>query len=117
MTKNYFPIIYIVPLINIDGQASPRLFIAPEIRHKKISYTLIIIDINDIMFKNALHKQVLTLMSLLLIKISPSNFQVMLIKTSSFLFRYLSFDFWLHGFNELKLQLNGTPAPCYSKIC
>ena len=39
MTNYYFPIIYIVPLISIDGQASPRLFIAPEIRHEKISYT------------------------------------------------------------------------------
>ena len=38
MTNCYFPIIYIVPLISIDGQASPRLFIAPEIRHEKISY-------------------------------------------------------------------------------
>ena len=35
MTNYYFPIIYIVPLISIDGQASPRLFIAPEMRHKK----------------------------------------------------------------------------------
>ena len=33
MTNYYFPIIYIVPLISVDGQASPRLFIAPEIRH------------------------------------------------------------------------------------
>ena len=39
MTNYYFPIIYIVPLISVDGQASPRLFIAPEIRHEKISYT------------------------------------------------------------------------------
>ena len=39
MTNYYFPIIYIVPLISIDGQASPRLFIAPEIRHEKISYS------------------------------------------------------------------------------
>ena len=38
MTNYYFPIIYIVLLISIDGQASPRLFIAPEVRHKKISY-------------------------------------------------------------------------------
>ena len=38
MTNYYFPIIYIVPLISIDDQASPRLFIAPEIRHEKISY-------------------------------------------------------------------------------
>ena len=38
MTNYFFPIIYIVPLISIDGQASPRLFIAPEIRHEKISY-------------------------------------------------------------------------------
>ena len=35
MTNYYFPIIYIVPLISVDGQASPRLFIAPEIRHEK----------------------------------------------------------------------------------
>ena len=39
MTNYYIPIIYIVPLISVDGQASPRLFIAPEIRHEKISYT------------------------------------------------------------------------------
>ena len=38
MTNYYIPIIYIVPLISVDGQASPRLFIAPEIRHEKISY-------------------------------------------------------------------------------
>ena len=38
MTNYYFFIIYIVPLISVDGQASPRLFIAPEIRHEKISY-------------------------------------------------------------------------------
>ena len=38
MTNYYFPIIYIVPLISVDGQASPRLFIALEIRHEKISY-------------------------------------------------------------------------------
>ena len=38
MTHYYFPIIYIVPLISVDGQASQRLFIAPEIRHEKISY-------------------------------------------------------------------------------
>ena len=35
MTNYYIPIIYIVPLISVDGQASPRLFIAPEIRHEK----------------------------------------------------------------------------------
>ena len=39
MTNYYFPIIYIVPLISIDGQASPKLFIAPEIRHEQISYS------------------------------------------------------------------------------
>ena len=33
--KLLFPIIYIVPLISVDGQASPRLVIAPEIRHEK----------------------------------------------------------------------------------
>ena len=38
MTNYYIPIIYIVPIISVDGQASPRLFIAPEIRHEKISY-------------------------------------------------------------------------------
>ena len=38
MTNWYFPIIHIVPLISVDGQASPRLFIAPEIRHEKTSY-------------------------------------------------------------------------------
>ena len=38
MTNYYIPITYIVPLISVDGQASPRLFIAPEIRHEKISY-------------------------------------------------------------------------------
>ena len=40
MTNYYIPIIYIVPLISVDGQASPRLFIAPEIRHEKISYII-----------------------------------------------------------------------------
>ena len=39
MTNYYFPIIYIVPLTSVDGQASPRLFIAPEIRHEKTSCT------------------------------------------------------------------------------
>ena len=39
MTNYYFPIIYIILLIGVDGQASPRLFIAPEIRHEKISYS------------------------------------------------------------------------------
>ena len=39
MTNYYIPIIYIVPLISVDGQASPRLFIAPEIRPEKISYS------------------------------------------------------------------------------
>ena len=38
MTNYYIPIIYIVPIISVDDQASPRLFIAPEIRHEKISY-------------------------------------------------------------------------------
>ena len=38
MTNYYIPITYIVPLISVDGQASPRLFIAPEICHEKISY-------------------------------------------------------------------------------
>ena len=39
MTDYYFPTIYIVLLISVDGQDSPRLFIAPEIRHeKKILY-------------------------------------------------------------------------------
>ena len=42
MTNYYIPIIYIVPLISVDGQASPRLFIAPEIRHEKISYYFIL---------------------------------------------------------------------------
>ena len=40
MTNYYFPIIFIVPLISVDGQASPRLFIAPEIRHEKSSYNV-----------------------------------------------------------------------------
>ena len=40
MTNYYIPIIYIVLLISVDGQASPRLFIAPEIRHEKISYII-----------------------------------------------------------------------------
>ena len=40
MTNYYFPIINIVPLISVDGQAPPRLFIAPEIRHEKNSYTV-----------------------------------------------------------------------------
>ena len=44
MTNYYIPIIYIVPLISVDGQASPRLFIAPEIRHEKISYRQIKFD-------------------------------------------------------------------------
>ena len=35
MTYYYSPIIYIVALISVDGQASPGLFIAPEIRHEK----------------------------------------------------------------------------------
>ena len=38
MPNYYITIIYIVPLISVDGQASPSLFIAPEIRHEKISY-------------------------------------------------------------------------------
>ena len=37
MTNYYILSIYIVPLVSVDGQASPRLFIAPEIRHEKIS--------------------------------------------------------------------------------
>ena len=35
MHDNYFPTIYIVPLISVDGQVSTRLFIAPEKRHEK----------------------------------------------------------------------------------
>ena len=41
--------------------------------------------VNDIMFKNALYTQVLTLIALLLIKMTSSNFQEMFIKTISFL--------------------------------
>ena len=49
MTNYYIPIIYIVPLISVDGQASLRLFIAPEIRHEKnllfyMIYSLIIVS-------------------------------------------------------------------------
>ena len=40
MTNYYIPIIYIVPLISVDGQVSPRLFIAPEIRHEKFYITV-----------------------------------------------------------------------------
>ena len=55
----------------------------------------VLIHINDVMFKNALHTQVPTLISLLLIKIAPSKFQELLIKASSFiLFKYLKFDFY-----------------------
>ena len=55
----------------------------------------VIIDVNDVMFENALHTQVLTLISLLSIKISPSNFQELLIEVSSFLlFKYISFDIY-----------------------
>ena len=51
--------------------------------------------INDVMFKNALYTQVLMLISLLLMKLSPSNVQEMLIKASSFiLFKYLNIDFY-----------------------
>ena len=49
----------------------------------------------NVMFKNGLHMQVLTLISLLLIKITSSNFQEMFIKASSFLlFKYLNFEFY-----------------------
>ena len=44
----------------------------------------VIIDINGVMFKNALHTYVLTLITLLLIRIT-SNFQEMFIKASSLL--------------------------------
>ena len=40
MKNYYFPIIYIVPLISVDGQTSPRLFIAPEIRKEETSYRI-----------------------------------------------------------------------------
>ena len=47
--------------------------------------------INTTLFENALYTHVLMLMSLLLIQISPSNFQEMSIKASSFLlFKYLN---------------------------
>ena len=42
MTNYYFPIICIVPLISVDGQASPRLFIPPEIRHEKSSSLFVV---------------------------------------------------------------------------
>ena len=42
MINYYIPNIYIVLLIRVDGQASPRLFIAPEIRHEKISYGILV---------------------------------------------------------------------------
>ena len=42
----------------------------------------VIIDVNDIMFKNALRTHDLTLIALLL-KITPQNFQEMFIKDSS----------------------------------
>ena len=45
MTNYYFSIIYIVPLISIDGQASPRLFIAPEIRHEKSPICLNVLSV------------------------------------------------------------------------
>ena len=35
MTNYYIPIIYILPLISVDGEASPRLFIAPEKKSRK----------------------------------------------------------------------------------
>ena len=44
MTNYYFPIIYIVPLISVDSQASPRLYIAAEIRpesRKNLLYTYV----------------------------------------------------------------------------
>ena len=44
---------------------------------------------------NALYTQVLTLISLLLIKVTSSNFQEMFIKANSFLLtKYLNFDFY-----------------------
>ena len=46
----------------------------------------LIIDVSDVMFKNALYRQVLMLISLLLMKTSPSNFQHMLIKVNFFSF-------------------------------
>ena len=55
----------------------------------------VFIDFNDVMFKQALYTQVQTLMSLLLIKMSPSNIQKILIKASSFLlFKYFNFYFF-----------------------
>ena len=43
----------------------------------------------------SLHTLALTVISLLLIKVSPSNFPDMLIEASSFvLFKYLNFDFY-----------------------
>ena len=52
MTNYYFPIIHIVPLICVDGQASPRLFIAPEMRREKKTYfRLNILKITDPVFQ------------------------------------------------------------------
>ena len=52
MTNYYIPIIYIVPLISVDGQASPRLFIAPEIRHKKSPIGFMLSSIESICFRS-----------------------------------------------------------------
>ena len=55
----------------------------------------IVIGVNDVMFKNGLYTQVLTTISLSLIKISSSNFQEMLMKASSFrLSKYFKFDLY-----------------------
>ena len=65
MTNYYIPIIYIVPLISVDGQASPRLFIAPEIRHEKISYakTYIVKTLNATVYHKNSEYMPLTLRS------------------------------------------------------
>ena len=52
MTNYYFPIIYIVPLICVAGQASPRLFIAPEMCCEKNTYfRLNILKVTDPVFQ------------------------------------------------------------------
>ena len=54
-----------------------------------------IIDVSDVLFKNALHTQVLMPTDLLLIKIISSDFQEMFIKASSFLVsKYVIFYFY-----------------------
>ena len=52
------------------------------------------IDVYDLIFKNVLSTQVLTLVSVLLLKITSSNFREMSAKVSSYISsKYLYFDF------------------------